>query len=227
VNVDEGASVANDTTAAYLTSFPVKDTTQPVYYGANSTTTPNRYSPTAYFFGSETSLAFTSFSTPNGIAGNTTNIVIDDGTTLTPYTPGTTFTFAQPTLAFAIRGLDASAMPPDSDAAPFVWTATYNRTGAAIVYEAAYPVPTAPGDFNRDGYIDAADYIAWRKTGGSAQDYQNWRTHFSETALGSGALANISVPEPNSLLLLLAAFLFLVSPPLRAWPISFRCAARY
>ena len=31
------------------------------------------------------------------------------------------------------------------------------------------------GDFNDDGAVDAADYVVWRKTGGSQDEYNEWR----------------------------------------------------
>jgi hypothetical protein len=68
-----------------------------------------------------------------------------------------------------------------------------------------------PGDFNRDGSVDAADYVVWRKTGGSPDDYSDWRTNFGRTIFaGNGATATTSaeplspaIPEPASLLLLI------------------------
>jgi hypothetical protein len=65
-----------------------------------------------------------------------------------------------------------------------------------------------PGDFNDDGTVDAADYVVWRKTDGSASGYNLWRSHFGQT-LGSGAALpaaeslSSSVPEPANILLLL------------------------
>lgn len=35
------------------------------------------------------------------------------------------------------------------------------------------------GDFNGDGQVDAADYVVWRKTGGSPQQYTTWRESFN------------------------------------------------
>jgi hypothetical protein len=36
-----------------------------------------------------------------------------------------------------------------------------------------------PGDFNRDGTVDAADYVLWRKSpadfGGDPDEYNSWR----------------------------------------------------
>lgn len=66
-----------------------------------------------------------------------------------------------------------------------------------------------PGDYNRDGAVDAADYVAWRKSlGGDPSGYGTWRTHFGQPTGGDaamGAAANISVPEPSSLALLTLA----------------------
>jgi probable HAF family extracellular repeat protein len=72
--------------------------------------------------------------------------------------------------------------------------------------------PDLPGDFNHDGAVDAADYVAWRKTGGSQDQYNTWRTHFGQSfSFGTGsssafppppsALDN-TVPEPSIVLLL-------------------------
>lgn len=68
-----------------------------------------------------------------------------------------------------------------------------------------------PGDFNRDGKVDGADYTVWRdqlgQTGNLAadanednivdsQDYGYWRSNFGRTdSIGSGASAFASVPE--------------------------------
>lgn len=65
-----------------------------------------------------------------------------------------------------------------------------------------------PGDYNANGVVDAADYVAWRKgraTGAHTQnDYNTWRQNFGTTANGAAAvdyLSNISVPEPRTLVL--------------------------
>ena len=75
------------------------------------------------------------------------------------------------------------------------------------------------GDFNLDGYVNAADYTLWRDTVGSSTnfaadangdhlvnslDYDLWKSHFGEhftIGTGGASITNGSVPEPTSLLL--------------------------
>jgi autotransporter-associated beta strand protein len=71
------------------------------------------------------------------------------------------------------------------------------------------------GDFNRDGNVDAADYVYWRKTGGPPADYTTWRTNFGRTlAAGAGSSSpfplppsdlDSAVPEPPAFALVLTA----------------------
>jgi T5SS/PEP-CTERM-associated repeat protein len=66
-----------------------------------------------------------------------------------------------------------------------------------------------PGDFNRDGAVDAADYVVWRKGLGTTftpSDYDVWRANVGQMAgSGSGANANAAVPEPATLTLMILA----------------------
>jgi hypothetical protein len=52
------------------------------------------------------------------------------------------------------------------------------------------------GDYNDDGVVNAADYVAWRKTpasfGGEPGGYNTWRETFGESSAGGGG----AVPEP-------------------------------
>jgi probable HAF family extracellular repeat protein len=82
----------------------------------------------------------------------------------------------------------------------------------------AYLLSPFPGDYNRDGIVDARDFLVWRKdvgnlvppcSGGDSNcngfvenaDYQPWRENFGRTA-GSDSLFNSTVPEPSTLLLI-------------------------
>jgi hypothetical protein len=67
------------------------------------------------------------------------------------------------------------------------------------------PVPL-PGDYNRDGTVDAADYVVWRKTDGMPAGYDTWRANFGHTSGSSSvAGANATVPEPKTLAMLIVA----------------------
>ncbi len=79
--------------------------------------------------------------------------------------------------------------------------------------------PRLAGDYNRDGVVDAADYVVWREAmqgdinlaaDGSRNgvidqaDYEVWRMNFGTTSTPSLAMA-VAVPEPSMWLLLLTA----------------------
>ncbi|HEX3601598.1 MAG TPA: endo-1,4-beta-xylanase [Lacipirellulaceae bacterium] len=76
-----------------------------------------------------------------------------------------------------------------------------------------YAVIVAPGDFNGDHVVDAADYVVWRSTAGSTTDlradangdgivdqtdYAIWRSKFGVT-YSSGVGSGTGVPEPSGL----------------------------
>jgi formylglycine-generating enzyme len=77
-----------------------------------------------------------------------------------------------------------------------------------------------PGDYNRNGVVDAADYVVWRANQGTTDalandpiggtigtaQYNQWRAHFGQTAgSGTGAIVIDAVPEPATAVLLMAA----------------------
>jgi hypothetical protein len=81
----------------------------------------------------------------------------------------------------------------DDDAHTFIVNVSnINYTGET---QYSPPAPTLPGDYNGDNVIDAADYVVWRKTLGTAaalpndatppdvtqEDYGPWQTNFSGT----------------------------------------------
>ena len=98
-------------------------------------------------------------------------------------------------------------------------TASQITTVAPPTSPACTHRPTFLGDYNNNGRVDAADYVLWRN-GGTGKTYAEWRSHFGQTA-GSGACVGDSVslspdginavPEPNSLLYLLAALAIMLS----------------
>lgn len=65
-------------------------------------------------------------------------------------------------------------------------------------------VDALAGDYNMNGAVDAADYVAWRN-GDSPDDtsagYDLWKANFG-TTLGAGGQLAAAVPEPTSITLL-------------------------
>jgi hypothetical protein len=59
------------------------------------------------------------------------------------------------------------------------------------------------GDFNLDGTVDAADYVAWVKTGGDMPEYGIWQTNFGSSVAGESSSTSAGVPEPTSAQLLM------------------------
>jgi hypothetical protein len=74
---------------------------------------------------------------------------------------------------------------------------------------AAFNSPSLAGDRNNDGLVDAADYVAWRKDGGTVEEFHAWRANFGATiGSGSSQFAALhlppTIPEPTSALLILS-----------------------
>jgi hypothetical protein len=90
---------------------------------------------------------------------------------------------------------------------------------------ASVSVAVLVGDYNQDGKVSAADYTVWRDHFGAAtlpnrdpdnmgsvnlDDFDSWKEHYGEGSFGSGSgtnfgIAGASLPEPSSLVLVLAA----------------------
>jgi hypothetical protein len=68
-----------------------------------------------------------------------------------------------------------------------------------------------PGDFNRDGTVDAADFVTWREGLGItffATDIEIWRSHFGSQS-GPANSHQAAVPEPLGWKLFLASLIAL------------------
>jgi hypothetical protein len=98
------------------------------------------------------------------------------------------------TAGSVIGTFDATNLPP---LAPGLdWSVEYMPTSVSLKV-----VEGLPGDFNNDGKVNAADYVAWAKGVGVAStpaNYNLWRTNFGRTLAGSGSA--LPVPESCSLL---------------------------
>jgi hypothetical protein len=92
-----------------------------------------------------------------------------------------------------------------------------------------YSLVVAPGDYNADGIVDAADFVFWRRAVDSGDlradgngnglidsgDYDVWRSNFGAT-YGTGLTSTTQVPEPTAAILLLIAGLFCAAGRLRS-----------
>ena len=74
---------------------------------------------------------------------------------------------------------------------------TTNASGGAMEYTGvigSFRSTILPGDYNHDGNVGAADYVAWRlgssPTPNSVADYNTWRSNFGATA-GGGTTDNV------------------------------------
>jgi autotransporter-associated beta strand protein len=99
---------------------------------------------------------------------------------------------------------------------------TYGSTASGAMFQddlffqgtGVFTIPAAPGqdgDHNEDGIVDAADYVAWRKTpgdfGGDPGGYNTWVANFGEGGPGSGGGSG-AVPEPSTVVLIGFTILF-------------------
>jgi pectate lyase len=86
----------------------------------------------------------------------------------------------------------------NSSTAAGFWSKEGNASLAArLVVDAVLQPAALEGDFNHDGMVDAADYVVWRKMGGSPEEYGTWRGNFgASSGAASGRSKAAMVPEP-------------------------------
>jgi hypothetical protein len=101
-----------------------------------------------------------------------------------------------------------------------------NNQALALMLQQFVGTATLPmaGDYNRDGVVDAQDYVVWRSSLGKyvlqysgadgdgdgiidANDFDVWRSHFGNES-GGGAGLSAAVPEPEAYSLLAIGFVF-------------------
>lgn len=73
-----------------------------------------------------------------------------------------------------------------------------------------------PGDFNRDGAVDAADYVTWRSLLGDTyveSDYEIWRAYFGAGTAAAATVRSLLAPVPEPLPLTMG----LVAATMLAW----------
>jgi hypothetical protein len=85
-----------------------------------------------------------------------------------------------------------------------------DRVGLAEVRFQGLAVAANNGDYNRDGVVDAADYVMWRKDPGSDPDgFNMWRQTFGSGGSGSLSFGPGSVPEPSGVAVAIGGFIVL------------------
>jgi T5SS/PEP-CTERM-associated repeat protein len=113
----------------------------------------------------------------------------------------------------AIASTTLPTLAPNLD-----WNVTYSNVAVFLQV-----ISTLPGDYDQNGFVDAADYVVWRANVGAATlhnrdanstglvgqaDYDFWRANFGRTAAASGSIAagsaGAAVPEPTTLVWALA-----------------------
>ena len=115
-----------------------------------------------------------------------------------------------------------------ADGTGFYTTSESNGLLSVPIYHYSFALPLLQGDYNRNGIVDAADYVFWRENVGAAAgtlpndtaggaigqaQYDLWRSNFGAASSGSGSasgsLTTNSVPEPakGALLTVAAALL--------------------
>ena len=98
--------------------------------------------------------------------------------------------------------------------------------GTSASYARAFLLHLPPdGDYNFDGIVDAADYVVWRGSFGSATnlaadgngnhmidsgDYGVWKNNFGAVSPGSGGGLAAAVPEPATWMPMIIGALFVV-----------------
>jgi arylsulfatase A-like enzyme len=121
------------------------------------------------------------------IAGSPYSPAMGESFTILTATQGIVGQFDQVTLPLLSMGLD--------------WSVDYQPSVVTLSVMAS-------ADFNRDGTVDAADYVVWRKNGGTQAQFNLWRANFG-TTVGSGSATHAdsstgtTVPEPASALMLI------------------------
>jgi hypothetical protein len=87
-----------------------------------------------------------------------------------------------------------------------VTAATFSRTVGNIDHYisvsnafAAFVGITTAGDYNGDARVDARDYVSWRKSAGTENNYNLWRNYFGD--ISASGTTNGPVPEPSALFL--------------------------
>jgi hypothetical protein len=137
--------------------------------------------------------------------GATLSILGDDSILASGANPATDiYTITASTALIGVTGFRLEVLEDAS--LPKLGPGRFPQHGNFVLTE--FQVDAPSGDYNHDGKFDAADYVIWRKTDGTAAGYNLWRSNFGEPAgTGSGSpgvsSSRAAVPEPTTLVLLM------------------------
>jgi hypothetical protein len=67
------------------------------------------------------------------------------------------------------------------------------------------------GDYNGNSHVDAADYVVWRNSGGTADAYAAWRANFGRSQVGP-TTTTATIPEPSAATIALGLIVAFVLP---------------
>lgn len=83
--------------------------------------------------------------------------------------------------------------------------AVVNGAGFQTLQATFLGLPMKPGDFNHDGVVDGADFLAWQRGGSpnpmSSADLTIWKNNFGAASVGAAG----AVPEPTAIAMLLTS----------------------
>src|SRR5262245_11360307 len=120
--------------------------------------------------------------------------------------PWTAIALDLPPVNLAVGSLHTHSwlVPNINDASAWIRVRQENNvdTDYEDVSDSAFSIAAAvglPGDNNRNGRVDAADYVAWRKTDNLQPGYETWRINFGRSSGAASAGAIDPVPEPATL----------------------------
>jgi hypothetical protein len=93
------------------------------------------------------------------------------------------------------RNKQLAAFLPDGKVLSSALATSSHSTGTINIDATLNLIRALPGDFNLDQVVDAADYVTWRKNGGTSAAFNTWRANFGSNT-GTSAAASATVPEP-------------------------------
>jgi hypothetical protein len=140
----------------------------------------------------------------------------NDGTAQVTFTDATPVGDDPITGPFGSYTYDTFALRPSSGGQTGGLTAdTFDTTLFKVEFTTSAVAPGVLGDYNGNGKVDGADYVLWRNGGPlqnevdapgtvNAADYTAWRARFGNTSGSGSGLSAAGVPEPGTILLVLA-----------------------